>query len=94
MFDICWCRRCAGVLVPVRDDNEFVLIKDRNIFFHLREIFWISREYEIWQVVFVDAKNLYQNADFNRCVDFLAKMIEKYGNDISIQDDNENKEAA
>lgn len=45
-------------------------------------------------MVFVETKNLCQNAAFDRCVDFLAKMIEKYGNDISIQDDNENKEAA
>lgn len=45
-------------------------------------------------MVFVETKSLCQNAAFDRCVDFLAKMIEKYGNDISIQDDNENKEAA
>lgn len=25
-----------------------------------------------------------QNAAFNRCADFLAEMIEKYGNEISL----------
>ena len=35
----------------------------------------------------MQTKDLCQNAAFDRCVDFLARMIEKYGCDISLQDD-------
>ena len=69
------------------NDNETVFIKDRNIILSSAENILNKRRVQIWQVVFVQTKDLYQNAAFNRCVDFLARMIEKYGCDISLQDD-------
>lgn len=34
----------------------------------------------------MQTKDLCQNAAFDRCVDFLARMIEKYGCDIPLQE--------
>ena len=35
----------------------------------------------------MNTEKLHQNAAFDRCVDFLARMIEKYGCDILSEDD-------